>query len=93
MGIGGRKGLVLLFVDVVPFGWAGVLALVGIRIFVAHLALLPTHVWVPLSDDPPSLPMVPLRSTQVRPASQAATTPATSGSLLRNEWSPSTKTA
>jgi hypothetical protein len=36
MGIGGRKGLVLLFVDVVALGWAGVVALVGIRVFVAH---------------------------------------------------------
>ena len=36
MGIGGRKGLVLLFVDTVALGWAGVVALVGIRVFVAH---------------------------------------------------------
>lgn len=36
MGIGGRKGLVLLLVDVVPLGWAGVVTLVGMRVFVAH---------------------------------------------------------
>ncbi len=62
MGIGGRKGLVLLFVDVVTLGWAGVIALVGIRVCVAHGALLPTLLWVPVSDDPLSLPSVPLRA-------------------------------
>jgi len=85
MWIGGRKGLVLLLVDVVPCGWAGVVAFVGIEVFVAHGPLLPVHHRVGLSDDPPSLPVVALRRTQARSASQPATTSATSGSLLRKE--------